>query len=96
MLSPALVVTAAFALGARKPVLVTGNGVLVGVGGIGVLVGGKGVLVGPGVGVGPGGAQLASLNEPMRVRHEADPVVCTYSLVNQKVQSSTGSTESME
>ena len=78
MLSPALVVTAELAEGARKPVLVTGNGVLVGsgvlvgVGGTGVLVG---VLVGPGVLVGAGAPQLASLKEPMRVRHEALPVV---------------------
>jgi len=35
---------------------------------------------------------LGSLNELMRVSHENDPVVATYSDVNQKVQSSLGST----
>jgi hypothetical protein len=50
LLSPALYVCAAFSEGERKPVLVLGAGVLVGVGGTGVLVGtgvGEGLLTPP-------------------------------------------------
>jgi len=36
------------------------------------------------------------LNEPIRVFQFAEPVVCTYSVVNQNVQSSTGSAEIIE
>ena len=45
-----------------------------------------------------GGAQAGqpgSLNAPMRVRHGAPPVEAMYSVVNQNVQSSTGSTDIM-
>lgn len=83
---------------------VGGIAVLVGVGGIAVLVG---VAVGgPAVGVAVGGAVVAvgvavgltppqdgNLNAPMRVFHGAVPVLGMYSVVIQKVQSSTGSTE---
>ena len=44
-----------------------------------------------------GGAppQPGSVKDAMRVRHGAEPVVWRYSVVNQNVQSSTGSTASM-
>ena len=67
-----------------------GSGVAVGGTGVGVLVGiGTGVLVG--VGCGPA-AHPGNLNEPMRVTQGAPPVLARYSVVNQKVQSSAGST----
>ncbi len=76
-----------------------GVGVLVGVGpvavGVGVNVGVLvGVLVGVGVKVGVGDVEPhdGNLNEPMRVFHGAVPVLGMYSVVNQKVQSSLGST----
>ena len=59
---------------------------------VGVLVGSPGVLVAVGVAVGAVPPQEGNLNEPMRVCQGAPPVVGMYSLVNQKVQSSTGST----
>ena len=58
------------------------------------------VIVGePGGGGGGGGGgpppapHSGNRNEAMRVRHGAEPVVWTYSVVNQNVQSSDGSTE---
>lgn len=87
-------------------VLVT-VGVLVGSGvfvTVGVSVGGAGVSVFVGVAVGPDGVgvlagvgvgfvppQDESLNEPMRVCQGAVLVLGMYSVVNQNVQSSTGS-----
>ena len=69
------------------------TGVFVAVGGTGVLVrvavGGTAVVVG--VAVGAPLPQEGNLNEPMRVFQLAVPVVWMYSVVNQKVQSSTGS-----
>ena len=56
----------------------------------------RGVLVAVGVAVGAVPPQEGNLNEPMRVCQGAPPVVGMYSLVNQKVQSSTGSTASIE
>src|SRR5438046_2352873 len=60
-------------------------------GGVGVGVG-VGVTVGVGVGVGVGDPpHPANLNEPMRVRQLLLPFEGMYSVVYQKVQSSTGS-----
>ena len=59
--------------------------------GVGVTVAvGVAVEVGPGVGVGPD-VHSAILKLPMRVFHD-EPEVEKYSVVNQKVQSSVGST----
>jgi hypothetical protein len=70
--------------GVRVGVLaVTGGRVLVGVS--------VTVLVEVTVGVGLAALQEGNLKTPMRVRQETGPVVAIYSLVNQKVQSSTGS-----
>ena len=67
-------------------------GVKVGPAGVGVFVGVLvGVRVAVLVGVGAGPPQPGNLNAPMRVRQLAVPVVCTYSVVIQKVQSSVGS-----
>jgi len=63
--------------------------------GVGVGVGlGVTVALGVGVGVGLGAPppQLANLNEPMRVLQLNAPLLGIYSVVNQKVQSSVGST----
>lgn len=54
-------------------------------------VGEPGVAVRVGVDVAPA-VQPGNLNEPMRVCQGAPPVVGMYSVVNQNVQSSTGST----
>ena len=59
---------------------------------VGVFVGSPGVLVAVGVGVAAPPPHDGNLNEPIRVCHGAPPVVGMYSVVNQKVQSSTGST----
>jgi len=40
--------------------------------------------------------QVGNLNDPMRVFQETAPVVWRYSVVYQKVQSSTGSVVSIE
>lgn len=76
-------------------VAVGGTGVLVGVGGTGVLVavGGTAVLVGVAVGTTP--PHDGNLKAPIRVFQGAEPVLGIYSVVIQKVQSSTGSTEIM-
>lgn len=76
--------------------VLVGVGVLVDVPGVGVLVAvDVGVLVGVGVGVLVGPVeppQDGNLNEAMRVLQLKVPLVFSYSEVNQKVQSSTGST----
>src|SRR5512138_1366393 len=60
---------------------------------VAVAVGTAGVCVAVGVGALP--LQPGSWNEPMRVRQGEEPVVCTYSLVYQNVQLSTGSTDKL-
>ena len=74
---------------------ISGGRVGVGVAvGVRVAVGVEGVLVRVGVTVGVGEPpHPGNLNEPMRVFQGAVPVLGIYSVVNQKVQSSTGSTE---
>ena len=78
----------------NETVIGSGVGAGVGVGGgvgVGDAVGdGEGDGLAVGVGVGPA-TQPANLNLPMRV-FQAVPVVLRYSVVNQKEQSSTGST----
>lgn len=88
--------------GTLVEVAVGSTGVLVAVGGtlVGVAVAGTGVFVAVGgrlvgVAVGLPLPHDGNLKEPIRVLHGAVPVVWIYSVVNQKVQSSTGSTAIM-